>query len=122
MKLVDVLWVAMGGTMGALSRWALSSGVKSWGKITLGPYPVSILIVNALGCYLASRWTKSGLLTSDNMGLALGVGFLGAFTTLSALNLEVAEFARSGQWGLAASYLFIHLAVCGLFSLLGFLL
>ena len=120
MKIVDLLMVAGGGAVGALARWGLSSAMKNGIKASIGPYPLSILLVNAIGCYFASKWTQKGILASDNMSLALGVGFLGAFTTLSALNLEVAEFIRSGHTGLAISYLFIHLGVCALFSALAF--
>lgn len=120
MKITDLFMVAGGGALGALARWGLSSAMKNFAKASIGPYPVSILIVNAIGCYFASKWTQKGILASDNMSLALGVGFLGAFTTLSALNLEIAEFVRSGQTGLAISYLVIHLGSCALFSLLAF--
>lgn len=120
MKIVEVFWVAIGGAVGAVSRWGLSTSIRNWGKFTLGPYPVSILMVNAIGCYLASKLTQKGILSSDNVSLALGVGFLGGFTTLSALNLEIAEFVRAGQNGLAISYLFIHLGVCAVFSALAF--
>src|SRR5687767_924038 len=92
----NFLLVSAGGASGALARWGLSHWVRG-SKLTLGPYPIAILLVNALGCFLASRWTQKGILGQESWGLALGVGFLGAFTTLSALNLEVAEFVRAGQ-------------------------
>ena len=66
-----------------------------------------MLAVNLFGClvlgYLAAAaWSIRAQLP---VSLGLGTGFCGSLTTFSALTVDVAEIARDGDWGCAASYL-----------------
>lgn len=82
-----------------------------WGLVEALPatdvWPWGVLAVNLFGClvlgYLAaSAWSARAELP---MSLGLGTGFCGSLTTFSALTVDVAEMARDGDWGYAASYL-----------------
>ena len=75
-------------------------------------WPWGVLTVNLFGClvlgYLsAAAWPARAQLP---MSLGLGTGFCGSLTTFSALTVDVAEMARNGSWGYAASYLALSLA------------
>lgn len=92
-------FVALGGLLGALARYALTSALPRsslvWGTVA----------VNVLGCFLAG-WLLFGPLSgaapaSDARVLALA-GFLGAFTTMSAFAVEAVAYAAAGAWGPAA--------------------
>lgn len=93
-----LMWLALAGAMGTLARYALAGFVH---RFTGSAFPWGTLVVNLVGCFLAgllwvlfeSRWSVSG----ETRTLVL-VGFMGAFTTFSAMILETGELARSAQW------------------------
>lgn len=97
--------LALTGAMGTLCRYALAGFVH---RVNGTAFPWGTLAVNITGCFLAGllwslfegRWTVSGEVRT----LAL-VGFMGAFTTFSALILETGEMLRAAQWLLAAANL-----------------
>ena len=75
-------------------------------------WPWGVLTVNLFGCLLlgylaAAAWSARAQLP---MSLGLGTGFCGSLTTFSALTVDVAETARDGDWGYAASYLAVSVA------------
>ena len=85
-----VLWVALGGGIGAAARY----GVNVWSGRTFGSeFPWHTLIVNVLGCFLMGALT--GLMAlklnlSPEVRAFLTTGILGGFTTFSAFSLDVA--------------------------------
>ena len=85
-----VLWVALGGGIGAAAR----HGVNVWSGRVLGTeFPWHTMIVNVLGCFVMGLIT--GLLAlklnlSQEARAFLTTGILGGFTTFSAFSLDVA--------------------------------
>lgn len=85
-----VLWVALGGGIGAAAR----HGVNVWSGRMLGTdFPWHTLIVNVAGCFIMGVLT--GLLAlklnlSQEARAFLTTGILGGFTTFSAFSLDVA--------------------------------
>ena len=74
--------------------------------------PVGTLASNLLGCLIMGglvemlgRAGVAGDLISQHQRLLFGVGFCGAFTTLSALVLEVTTMVQRHDTGLAFGYL-----------------
>lgn len=100
-----LLWLALAGAFGTLSRYALAGLVHKVGGVS---FPWGTLTVNLAGCFMAgllwtifeSRWPVSG----ETRAIVL-VGFMGAFTTFSAFILETAELASSAEWIPAAANL-----------------
>ena len=96
-----VLWVAVGGSIGAVGRYLISSGIQKWAGTS---FPLGTLTVNLVGCFLlgllAALFTGP-LLIREEYRLALLVGGLGAFTTFSTYGYETLTLMNDGQKGLA---------------------
>ncbi|MGW8283525.1 MAG: fluoride efflux transporter CrcB [Gemmatimonadota bacterium] len=99
-----LVWVALGGALGAVARYGLSGWVQG---LTAGTFPWGTLVVNILGCFLlgfAFRVLQLSALSPALRG-ALTVGLLGAFTTFSTFSLEAVGLIQDGQWARASGYL-----------------
>jgi len=95
---MTVLWVALGGALGSVARYALSGIAVRW----LGAaFPYGTLFVNVMGSFaiglLAALVAADGRpqLGADARAFLL-VGVLGGFTTFSSFSLETLNLARSG--------------------------
>lgn len=103
--LLPYLLVGIGGFLGANARFLVARGV-----ITVLPtrFPLGTLLINVggslllgvLGSVLAERLPPG----SDMLRLALGVGFLGAFTTFSTFELETHSLLQDSAWLAASAY------------------
>ena len=99
--------VGLGGLAGAGGRWGLVEVLPASDN-----WPWGVLAVNLAGCLLlgyvaAAAWSARAQLP---VSLGLGTGFCGSLTTFSALTVDVADLAREGDWGFAASYLAVSVA------------
>ena len=104
--------VALGGALGALSRYGLATvAVKRFGA----GFPVGTLAINVSGCALigfflaavAGRW--SGL--DSGWTYLVPIGFVGAYTTFSTYEYEMARMVESGAWARLATYFVLSNAV-----------
>jgi CrcB protein len=116
------LWVALGGALGSVARYACSGLAVRW----LGyGFPWGTLFVNVSGSFaiglLAALVTADGrpLLGSDARAFVL-VGVLGGFTTFSSFSLETLNLARSGAIGAAGANAALSLGLCLVGAWLGF--
>jgi len=108
----SLLWVALGGALGAISRFLLGNGVHALYK---GAFPLGTLAVNVLGSLcigilyvvLVEKLSMSGQWRHITM-----VGFLGAFTTFSTFSLESVELLEKGHYSLALAYVGASVLVC----------
>lgn len=95
--------VFLGGCAGAVARVALA---QAWPTNT-GRWPWATLLANLAGAallgHLVARDPGHGLLSSYRHPL-LGIGFCGALSTFSTLQIELLEMLDSGQGALAAGY------------------
>jgi len=107
--------VATGGALGALGRWAI-------GSLSTGmAFPWATLGVNLIGSLLLGVLAaafSSGTISKDAV-LLLGVGFMGAFTTMSTYSFEAVEMGESGAFGALAGYVVVTALGCPLLALLG---
>ena len=106
------LLVGAGGFAGAIARYLVTLGVSNSVRT---PFPLATFLINVSGSFfigvigvtLARRLTAS----PEAVRLALAVGFLGAFTTFSAFELETDWMLRDGRWALGAFYVAASVAV-----------
>ena len=95
--------VALGGALGAVSRYALTGWVQT---LTGGTFPWGTMTVNVLGSLLlgfAMAWLQTAALSADVRRFA-AIGLLGSFTTFSTFSYEAAALLRDGEWGAAGGY------------------
>lgn len=116
------LWVALGGALGSVARYACSSLAVRWFG---NSFPWGTLFVNVSGSFaigvLAALVTADGrpLLGSDARAFAM-VGVLGGFTTFSSFSLETLNLVRSGAVGAAAGNIALSVVLCLAGAWLGF--
>jgi CrcB protein len=94
--LPPVVLVALGGALGAVSRYGVYAVAVRWGdRLPLGTWAV-----NALGCLAVGVVLSVPL--ADRTRLVAVVGFLGAFTTFSTYSADTVLLWTSGRPTLAA--------------------
>ena len=105
--LMKVLLVALGGAFGAAARYLINiSPVATF----LQPFPFHTFIINVSGSFLIGFLAVKFDL-SDTMKLLAITGFLGAFTTFSAFELETFELMREKNLLTAVLYVTLSFAV-----------
>jgi CrcB protein len=103
---VSYLLAALGGALGALARWAVTTALPH----AHGAWPWATLLVNLTGCLaigallavLLARFPHSPWLRPF-----LAVGVLGGYTTYSTFAVDVVQLVRSGHSALALAYLVV---------------
>jgi CrcB protein len=107
-----LLFVALGGAFGAVSRHLLAHWVHGLWE---GPVPWGTLLVNTVGSFaigvLFVLIVEKELLHADWRGVLM-VGFLGAFTTFSTFSLETIALIEAGRVGIAMAYMLGSAVVC----------
>lgn len=103
-----ILWVALGGSLGAVARFLLTAMIN---QVPTGPWKLGTLAVNLLGCFLFGLiWARADmrLQLESPMSLALLGGFLGAFTTFSTYAFQTVALAKQSDYTWAAANLVAH--------------
>ncbi|HYP63636.1 MAG TPA: fluoride efflux transporter CrcB [Acidocella sp.] len=116
------LWVALGGALGSVARYALGNAMT----LAVGAeFPWGTLLINVLGSFIISFF---GVLTTSGARFPLPfearvfvtVGICGGFTTFSSFSLQTVELARAGYAGRAALYVALSAALCIIACMLGY--
>lgn len=106
----QLIFVAIGGALGAVSRFKLVEFVSQ--RCPAWQFPIGTLLVNILGCLLAGlllRLAERTELVTPEMRLLLFTGILGAFTTFSAFGIETLLLMKRGEFGLAVTYVVLSI-------------
>jgi len=120
---VNAAWVALGGGLGALARYAFMMLFADFTRHTV--FPWVILSVNVLGSLLAG---VAFAMVHDKQWLSVApqhlliVGVLGGFTTYSAFSVDCVRLMQAGQWLLAGSYVALTTVLCFAATALGMML
>jgi fluoride exporter len=104
------LLVGLGGFVGANARFVVARvvGAAFETKFPLGTFIINIsgsFLLGVLGTIVAQKVMPN----SEAMRLALGVGFLGAFTTFSTFEFETHALFDDGSWLTATTNMFASL-------------
>jgi fluoride exporter len=115
---LGLVW--LGGSLGTAARYAVAERVPPLRELPLGT-----LLVNVGGAFLLGLLLERLLRAGADVGrrrdlrLLAGTGFLGGFTTYSALATDAAGLLAADHPGRAAAYGLGTLLLGGLASLLG---
>ncbi len=103
-----LMWLALAGALGTVTRYAVVGVIRKFSTLT----PLwGTLIVNVSGCFMAGLlWAlfENRYPVSGETRVIILIGFLGAFTTFSALILESSELIRSAKWFMAMINIVSH--------------
>ncbi len=107
--------VAVGGAVGAMLRYLISETTPDTG------FPWATLSVNLMGSLLLGLVAAATLASalSESQALLLGVGLLGAFTTMSTFSVETITMVEAGHWRLAGAYVLVSAILGPVLALAG---
>lgn len=95
--LLNLLAVAIGGAIGACTRYLVSG----WAAGRFGAeFPMGTLIVNIVGCFIIGVFltlTTERLIVSPYWRLVVAVGFLGGLTTFSSFGYETLRLVEEAD-------------------------
>jgi CrcB protein len=111
-RLMPYLLVGVGGFIGANARFVVARLV---GALFETRFPLGTFVINVSGSFflgvLGTLVAQKVMPNSESMRLALGVGFLGAFTTFSTFEFETHALFDDGSWVTATTNMFASLFV-----------
>ena len=123
---LSYLFVAVGGALGAMARFALNVFLQR--DIA---FPWGTLSANLLGCLAmgviaqlvaTAAWFNEAGIIPDQYRLLFAIGFCGSFTTLSALVMELHTMLHRNELLSSFAYLVTTMAGGFAFFYLGFVL
>jgi CrcB protein len=95
---LSILYVALGGALGSVSRYLLGTWTQSLSKSI--DFPYGTLTVNLIGCFLIGFLSQlaevRGAFMSESRAFVF-IGILGGFTTFSAFGNETLNLLRDGE-------------------------
>ena len=102
--LLRYLAIGSGGFLGTVARYGLATSFGRWSKT----FPVGTLVINVTGSFILGWFAAYSLKRAvpENFRLAVGVGFVGGYTTFSTYMLESNNLLRQGAGLLAMLNLF----------------
>lgn len=112
----DLVYVAVGAVLGATLRYTITSRNMFWGSLPLSVFTVNIVGSLILGITMAAV-QRLGL--GSGFVLFLGIGFCGAFTTMSSLAFESANLLDAGMFITAAADIGLNMGLSVLVIFLG---
>ena len=118
MSVAGAIAIAIGGVLGAWSRWGLSYLFNAlWPSL-----PPGTLTANLVGGYLIGFFVELFELRSEippEAGLFVITGFLGALTTFSTFSAEAVTLLVRGQYMWAICHITSHLVGSLIMTVLG---
>jgi len=99
---MSALLIFVGGGLGALLRYLAALSVGG---------PLATLCVNVAGSFVIGLLAASIPLDQHPARLFLMTGLLGGFTTFSAFSLDAVALAQRGDYGQAALYVALSVAL-----------
>ncbi len=111
-----ILYIAIFGALGCLSRYFISG----WVYTLLGiGFPYGTFVVNIIGAFIIGLIMEYSLyseIISPNIRVALTIGFLGGLTTFSTFSYETFRLLEDGEFIIALLNILASVMVCILFT------
>ncbi|MET0854520.1 MAG: fluoride efflux transporter CrcB [Microterricola sp.] len=90
--------LALAGGVGAAARFVLDGAIRTRLKTA---FPWATTVINVSGSLLLGVLTglTAAHLLPEQLGVVLGAGFLGGYTTFSTASYETVQLIRQGRYG-----------------------
>lgn len=91
---MKLMFVMLGGFLGAVCRFALGE----WLNADNG-FPIGTLMINILGCFFLGwflTFVSNQKKVNQELTLLIGTGFTGSFTTFSTFSVETLRLFQNG--------------------------
>ena len=102
---MTLLWVGLGGFLGANARYLLGGWVSAkFGSL----FPYGTFVINITGSFILGfflAFAQDRAWVHPNWRLLFAVGFVGAYTTFSTFEYESMRLLQDGEFLLAAANL-----------------
>jgi CrcB protein len=118
LMLMRCLVVGVAGFVGAITRYLVNLG---FARSTIN-FPLGTFIINVTGCLILGwfiTYARAHNITGSLWFLAIGVGFVGAYTTFSTFIFESNQRAQEGAWNIVTAYVLASVFVGSLACWLG---
>ena len=114
-----VLFIALFGALGCLTRYFLSGWVYDlFGRgLPYGTFAVNIVGAFCIG--LIMEFSMRSTLVSPSLRIGLTIGFLGGLTTFSTFSYETFRLLEDGELIIAAGNVLVSVVVCLLSTWVG---
>jgi CrcB protein len=112
-----IMSIAAGGALGAVVRHLV--GLSPVSKV-FDRFPLPTFLINVVGSFLIGFliiFLTDKIQVSDNLRMAIMVGFIGAFTTFATFEMEIYGLLRERIFSTALLYLVLSI-VSGFIALL----
>ena len=112
--MITYLYVALGGAIGSVARFAVSSTIASGlGEI----FPWGTLFANVTGCFIIGLFAvltgpDSRILVPPDLRQLFMVGVCGGYTTFSSFSLQTLALARDGDMTRAGLNVIASVGLC----------
>ena len=112
--MITYLWIALGGALGSVARFALSGAVA---RIVGETFPWGTIIVNITGCFVigllaVATGPEGRVLTPPDVRQFLLIGVCGGYTTFSSFSLQTLNLMRGGEIAAAAGNIAVSVIAC----------
>jgi len=88
----NILFVGFGGALGAISRFGINEIME---RHLINSSSYSVLLVNVIGCFLIGFIIGTSMPEKNTAYYFFIIGFLGSFTTMSALTYQTIMIANT---------------------------
>jgi len=112
--LITYLWVAVGGALGSVARYACSSAIANWHGEA---FPLGTLVINVVGSFVIGFFgTLTGpdgrFLVPGDIRQFVMVGICGGYTTFSSFSLQTLTLAQDGEFFRAGLNVVASVVLC----------
>lgn len=112
---MQIMLILIFGGLGGISRFLLSEAIPN----VLG-FPIGTLVINIIGSFCLPIWNNGfGLKFSKKWLVAIGTGFIGAFTTFSGMILDIVKMQIINNYSGVIIYIILSIILGLLATIVG---